>query len=265
MLSIGLSIHQRALGVSLESAAVAAAVRNNAALWYVPQNLAGVWQDDAGTIPATLGSPVGRLNDIAMSWHATQSTTANKPTLAQLANGKYALSFDGTSDHLRHSLTAVGYNSCTLICAGIATATAGDRTMHSIRSSSNTNTIVAQMWTTGGNAGPRYAHRRADASNLEMPTASGNRTTPFVASANSTGAARTLHIDGVSAATSANVTSATSADQAAIGAAIGLGVAPAFWQGQISLVCLSPAAMPDVDRIAIERFAASIVGATYAA
>ena len=69
--------------------------------WYDPSDLSTMYQDAAGTIPVTgVGQPVGKILDKSgRGNHATQSTTATRPTLQQ-ESGKYYLSFDGVDDSL---------------------------------------------------------------------------------------------------------------------------------------------------------------------
>jgi hypothetical protein len=64
-MGIGMGFSQNSLSLynKLESAAISAARRNNAALWYVPPNLRGVYQDSAGTIAAQVDAPVGLVLD----------------------------------------------------------------------------------------------------------------------------------------------------------------------------------------------------------
>lgn len=70
-------------------------------VWYDPSDLSTMYQDAAGTIPVTaVGQPVGKILDKSgRGNHATQSTTARRPTLQQ-ESGKYYLSFDGVDDYL---------------------------------------------------------------------------------------------------------------------------------------------------------------------
>lgn len=70
--------------------------------WYDPSDLSTMYQDAAGTIPVTaVGQPVGKILDKSgRGNHATQSTTASRPTLQQDTSGKYYLSFDGVDDYL---------------------------------------------------------------------------------------------------------------------------------------------------------------------
>jgi hypothetical protein len=66
--------------------------------WYDPSDLTTVWQDTAGTTPATAGDPVGRIDDKSGNGnHATQSTPTARPTL-QTSGGLYYLDFDGVDD-----------------------------------------------------------------------------------------------------------------------------------------------------------------------
>jgi hypothetical protein len=68
--------------------------------WYDPSDLSTVWQDSAGTIPATAGDPVGRIDDKSgNNNHATQSTPTARPTL-QVSGGLYYLDFDGVDDFI---------------------------------------------------------------------------------------------------------------------------------------------------------------------
>lgn len=70
-------------------------------VWYDPSDLSTMYQDAAGTTPVTaVGQPVGKILDKSgRGNHATQSTTASRPTLQQ-ESGKYYLSFDGVDDSL---------------------------------------------------------------------------------------------------------------------------------------------------------------------
>lgn len=86
--------------------------------WYDPSDLTSMFQDSAGTTPAAVDSPVGKINDKSGNgYHLLQGTTANKPTL-RLASGRYYLEFDGVDD----SLTAASFNLSTdkvALCVGV--------------------------------------------------------------------------------------------------------------------------------------------------
>ncbi len=57
-------------------------------VWYDPSDLSTMYQDAAGTIPVTaVGQPVGKILDKSgRGNHATQSTTASRPTLSARVN-----------------------------------------------------------------------------------------------------------------------------------------------------------------------------------
>ena len=72
-----------------------------------------LYEDSAGTTQASVGGPVGRVEDVSGNGHhATQSTTANKPTLREDANGKLYLEFaygDSLDTGLQSSKMAEAY------------------------------------------------------------------------------------------------------------------------------------------------------------
>lgn len=69
-----------------------------AGVWLEPSDTT-CFQDAAGTTPAGAGDPVGRITDLSGNGnHATQSTSASRPTLQQTADGLWYLDFDGVDD-----------------------------------------------------------------------------------------------------------------------------------------------------------------------
>jgi hypothetical protein len=76
--------------------------------WYDPSDLGTLFQDVAGTLPAVLGGPVGRINDKSgRGNHAGQGGAALRPTLRQDGNGRYYLEFDGVDDRLLTAAVAL--------------------------------------------------------------------------------------------------------------------------------------------------------------
>ncbi len=68
--------------------------------WYDPSDLSSMWQDSAGTIPAVVDSPVGKMNDKSGNgYHLLQATASKRPILRS-AGGLYWLEFDGVDDFL---------------------------------------------------------------------------------------------------------------------------------------------------------------------
>lgn len=68
--------------------------------WYDPSDLSTMYEDSAGTTPAVVNQPVGRILDKSGNGnHATQATTSLKPVLRE-SGGLYYLQFDGIDDFL---------------------------------------------------------------------------------------------------------------------------------------------------------------------
>lgn len=68
--------------------------------WWDPSDLSTMSQDSAGTTPASVGQPVGRITDKSgRGNHFTQPTTSFKPILRN-SGSLYWLEFDGFDDHL---------------------------------------------------------------------------------------------------------------------------------------------------------------------
>lgn len=71
-----------------------------AGAWYDPSDLSSMWQDSAGTTPAAVDSPVGKINDKSGNGnHLTQATAAARPILRQ-SGALFYLEFDGVDDGL---------------------------------------------------------------------------------------------------------------------------------------------------------------------
>lgn len=103
-LSIGLSLTRPSGPLGFNPASLFANGEEGA--WYDPSDLTTVWQDAAGTTPATVGDPVGRIDDKSGNGnHATQSTATARPTL-QVSGGLYYLDFDGVDDWIRTTFSA---------------------------------------------------------------------------------------------------------------------------------------------------------------
>jgi len=101
-IGLGITNYQGVPTVPLDPDAVIAALFGSGeeGAWYDPSDLSTVWQDAAGTTPATAGDPVGRIDDKSGNGnHATQSTSTKRPTL-QTSGGLYYLDFDGVDDFM---------------------------------------------------------------------------------------------------------------------------------------------------------------------
>ena len=114
--------------------------------WYDPSDLTTLFQDDAGTTPVTaVEQPVGKMLDKSgRGNHATQSTSANRPTLSARYNQfvgtetlatqnvptvatTYTLRFEGTGSitlsGTKTGTYSAGTHSLTGVTAGTLTAT----------------------------------------------------------------------------------------------------------------------------------------------
>lgn len=71
-------------------------------VWYDPSDFGTMFQDSAGTTPVTaVGQPVGKILDKSGNGnHASQGTSANRPTLQVDGTGRYYLAFNGTNSFL---------------------------------------------------------------------------------------------------------------------------------------------------------------------
>lgn len=117
---------------SLFSRAKSIARRYNEPLLAIEEDLSNVYQDSAGTLPATVGSPIGRINDLTgLGNNATQATAGNRPILAQY-NGHPSASFNGTTNSLQLATNPIGSNLSqpyTIIVAGVVGALGATRSL----------------------------------------------------------------------------------------------------------------------------------------
>lgn len=244
-------------GSSLEQSAIAAVRSNGGALWYVPQSLAGVFQNSNGTGAPAFSSPVGYVADQAGTAHITQATAGSRPTLVQLANGRPGLSFDGADDLLLSALTTG--SAGTYIASFVATALA----LRSVMGNGAT-----PLATAGANLGVTAAgavrlQRSDGAANTPVQLGGAySAGTPVVAAATWSGSAGVLRVGGIQVASGSGPV-ATGAAAIAVGAASAAGTG--LWPGSVALACYAPVVMSAADIIAVERFAASLSGAAFAA
>lgn len=70
-----------------------------AGAWYDPSDLASLFQDAGGTVPAAVDAPVGLLRDKSgRGNHASQTAPASRPMLRGDGGGRLYLEFDGADD-----------------------------------------------------------------------------------------------------------------------------------------------------------------------
>ena len=72
-----------------------------AGIWYDYQDFSSMWQDSAGTVPAAVNQPVGRVDDKSGNGnHKIQATAAARPILRDDGTGHYYLEHDGVDDRM---------------------------------------------------------------------------------------------------------------------------------------------------------------------
>ncbi len=89
---------------------------------YFPLDLSMLWQDTAGTVPATAaGQLIARVDDLSGNGnHCIQATTAARPALQQTAGGFWYLAEDGVDDQVSTSAATVpGIGSSFFSALGI--------------------------------------------------------------------------------------------------------------------------------------------------
>lgn len=69
-------------------------ISNTFSYWKI-DDISSLYEDDAGTTPATVGGPVGRVEDQIGTNHLIQGTVSSRPTLRRDSLGYLYLDFDG--------------------------------------------------------------------------------------------------------------------------------------------------------------------------
>ena len=78
--------------------------------WFDPGDPASLFADSAGTVPASLDGPVGRIVDRSgRGNHAVQAIAAARPLLRADSGGRRYLEFDGVDDRLSAGGMALGH------------------------------------------------------------------------------------------------------------------------------------------------------------
>lgn len=112
-----------------------------AGVWFDPSDLSTMFQDAAGTTPATVDSVVGLMLDKSGNGcHASRVTTANKPILRRDAiTGLYYLEFDGVDDELLGTGNWAANASLTLVAGWSTQTTTSDSGILTVAPGSTSN------------------------------------------------------------------------------------------------------------------------------
>jgi hypothetical protein len=194
--------------------------------------------DSAGTTPAALGDPIGRINDLCGSNYAWQDTTASKPILDLDAGGKAILTFDGTDDFFRTAIQTpeAGY------IAGAWAKEAG--------------ATINAMFASGVSAGVSGISFRASAAGyLQLTRSDGTATTgatgtvvlgsKYIADGNFASASASVRTNGTNEIASSSTRVPTSTNYFRIGAG-GLGgdTQQHYWKGPMLAQLFIPGERP---------------------
>jgi hypothetical protein len=96
--------------------------------WFDPSDLASLFEDASGTIPATVNGRIGRMLDKSGNGHhAIQTNSWARPFLRVDAEGRHYLDFDGIDDTMQTTLTGLGLGDsrATLACGYRANGSVG--------------------------------------------------------------------------------------------------------------------------------------------
>ncbi len=248
---------------ALESAAIAAARANNAALWYIGRDLAGVFEDSSGNTPAVLGGPIGAWRDRqygvggTSGFVASQATAASKPSVVALDSGYWGAAFDGANDFLSTETNFIGANisAYTIIVSAKHSPVSGSLGIRQILCDGRGVGVA--------DSSLRVLHSGQGRYGSAMP---GSLSPGVALTASATyagnGGVLTFRRNGVVDY------SAASPVPTAVSPSVFIGQrnnTAEWWWGDIALVCAASGAMSDAHRRAIERFAAHLMGVDYAA
>lgn len=87
--------------------------------WWDPSDLSSMFQDSAGTTPAAVDSPVGKINDKSgRGNHLIQATAASRPVL-RYTTGRYYLEFDGSDDGMAIAALNLSGGDSVMLCMGV--------------------------------------------------------------------------------------------------------------------------------------------------
>lgn len=109
---------------------------------YMPWVSGTVWQNTAGTVPATDGDPVGRVNDLSGNGHnALQGTGSARPTLL-VDEDIHSLVVDGVDDFLQVNIPANLTPNWTMITVAGRGSNTAVNTHTRLRTGSNNHIVL---------------------------------------------------------------------------------------------------------------------------
>lgn len=250
------SLLSRALksSMQIELAALAAARRAGAFLWYARPAITSAFKD-AGLTPAGVGDLVQQLTDVAAGVRsASQPSSAAQPTISVDGQGRMSLSMT-TSQCLLSDVTPSGAGSFIIGTTAMTAST--NRALIGARLSSTSdrffvyhsavNTIALRIGTGGASTATVID---GSASVLSLTAIEGGQAI--------------LRSCGAVVGSEAVAGTLRPTAPFAIGGVNNAGAVTLFGGMPISLVCVSDSVIPDAERAAIERLACLVTGSTFA-
>lgn len=215
--------------------------------------VASIYTDSAGTTPATtVGDVLGLMLDKAGSATASQPTTNFKPLLQVNAQGKYAISFDGSDDFLQTGITT---GNAGWVCAGVTQSSAANVAVSGNGASGVSAGVALLVRSTGA----LWGNKSNGASEVTTTVASAGSVVPGVPFVYAFGWDSTINIgsfNGVEV-TQAAAISAVSATPLRIGEK---GNGSEFFNGQMTAQVICPVLPSAADRTLIRKWIGSLQG-----
>ena len=196
--------------------------------------------------------------------HATQPTTANKPVIAALPNGKRAMKFDGSNDLMNLGAGAVLSNAADhWACAAFIADTVGSgvRVLYGCSSTASATPLVCQLFI---DPRPRVIWRTDDNVNSVPSPGLGADIVagvPNVLTGARIGSTGYMWLNGQLAWSGSITGSVSTVNTANIGASV-RNATVSYFAGKLATAA-GQSTLAETDRVLIERFMAQQIGAQY--
>lgn len=205
-----------------------------------------------------------QMNVLFVCATASASLSVREISVREVEARGFAFLFDGTNDEMLSPGAIISdYAQYTLVAAVLTPIANVNYTVFSQRGASFTPIVAKLAFNASTATESRFSLSDRDDANLTSgltnPELLLRNQTPVVVSGWRSGGAKKLSINGNSPAVgSASFLGTITTVQSSMGG--NLGKSSDYWQGTMFLLCVAPIAMPDADRIAIEKFAAYLSG-----
>ena len=210
------------------------------------------FQDAAGSTPAGDGDPVGYLSDLSGNGnHATQSTSAARPTLVQDGGGNWYLDFDGVDDCLSHPLSVSG----PLSLAAAARRTGGSGRGQIYAAAGPSTPLTALLWGLT-NSGPNWGTYAGSERNSGVSLLDN---TAVIVNIGASSTSQKLYTNGEFNAEYSPAYAGDTNDRRFIGKENSIG---RYYMGYVYWIVSVGRALTDTERSATEQYLANLSGVT---